>query len=148
MSLPFPAPIRILAAAAMAWSVSGCIPVRPTKAPIMVGIEPVVENNPLRDNLSARLLFDLSSLPNVQVVDLGAPRNAYAFDNLAVTKVRLISTMLPGQFCLWSQYNVFTSGQIQYSSGMVIPRSQAIDDKACIDLYATRLYWDFLRQGL
>lgn len=118
------------------------------REPLFVGIEPVANAGPLRPDLSARLLADLSAMPNVRVVDIGVPRNGWDFASLQANKLRLFSVVEFGPFCLRASYTVYISGQQQYASGLVIPREQASGEAACIDLYATRLYGDLIRQGL
>lgn len=114
----------------------------------LVGIEPVQRDDPAQADPSPRLLANLAALPNLMVVDLGSPRNAHDFNSLSANKIRLFSGLEAGAFCLRSSYGVFWAGQLRYSSGLVIPRQQVTTDPACIDLFATRLYGDLVRQGL
>jgi hypothetical protein len=132
----------------MALLVASCAPQPGVQRPLFVGIEPVRNNDPLRLDLSARLLADLAALPNLRVIDLGALRNTYDFASLSASKLRLFVTLEPGAFCLRAGYTVAQSGQLRYVSGLVIPRAEAPDARGCVDLLATRLYGDLIRQGL
>lgn len=115
---------------------------------VFVGIEPVRRAEPGQPDPTQRLLANLAAMPNMMVVDLGPPRNAHDFDSLAANKVRLFSGLEAGPFCMRASYGVFLAGQLRYSSGMVIPRQEVTNYDACIDLFATRLYGDLVRQGL
>jgi hypothetical protein len=127
---------------------ASCAPQPALQQPLFVGIEPVRPSDPLRFDLTARLLANLAALPNLRVVDLGATRNAHDFASLSATKLRSFTTMERGALCLRSSYTVAASGQLQYASGLVIPHAEAPDVSACIDLFPARLYSDLLRQGL
>lgn len=140
-------------AAACRWSWTAllfvsCAPQPALQRPLFVGIEPVGIGDPLRLDLNARLLADLAALPKLRVIDLGVVRNTYDFASLSASKLRLFVTLEPGAFCLRASYTVAMSGQLQYASGLVIPYAEAAGQPACIDLYATRLYGDLVRQGL
>jgi hypothetical protein len=125
--------------------VAGCTSLR---SQWFVGIEPVRPADPGQRDLTPRLLATLAALPNVMVVDLGSPRNAHDFESLAANKIRLFSGLEAGAFCLRASYGVFRAGQLRYSSGLVISWREVTDAPSCIDLFATRLYGDLVRQGL
>jgi hypothetical protein len=115
---------------------------------VFVGIEPVRRAGPGQSDPTQRLLANLAAMPNMMVVDLGPPRNAHDFDSLAANKIRLFSGLEAGPFCMRASYGVFFAGQLRYSSGMVIPWQEVTTYQACVDLFATRLYGDLVRQGL
>jgi len=128
-----------------AWLSAGCTSLR---SQWLVGIEPLKSAAPGQPDLSPRLLTALAALPNVMVVDLGSPRNPHDFASLAMNKIRLFTGLEAGTFCLRASYGVFRAGQLRYSSGLVIPWQEVTDAPSCVDLFATRLYGDLLRQGL
>ena len=138
-----PTPLLSLGLAALL--VAGCTSLRNQW---LVGIEPVRRTDPGQPDPTPRLLADLAALPNLMVVDLGAPRNAHDFASLAANKIRLFSGLETGAFCLRSSYGVFSAGQLRYASGLVIAATEVTDAPSCIDLFATRLYRDLVRQGL
>ena len=140
--------IRVVGGAAVALLATSCTYQPGSFNPAFVGIEPVANSDPLRLDLSARLVTDLAALPNLRPIDLRSPRNAHDFAALSQTKLRLSVTMEPGLFCLRAYYTVSMSGQIQYASGLVIQQAEAPSSTACIDLFATRLYGDLVRQML
>jgi hypothetical protein len=140
--------VRVLGGAVVALLATSCVYQPGSFNPAFVGIEPVANSDPLRVDLSAGLLTDLAAMPNLRVIDLRSPRNAHDFAALSQTKLRLFVTMEPGPFCLRAYYTVAISGQIQYASGMVIQTAEAPESTACIDLFATRLYGDLVRQVL
>ena len=115
---------------------------------LFVGIERVRRAEPGQSDQTQRLLANLAAMPNMMVVDLGPPRNAHDFDSLSANKVRLFSGLEAGPFCLRASYGVFWAGQLRYSSGLAIPWQEVTTYQACIELFATRLYGDLVRQGL
>jgi len=138
--------LRCLCLICFLGAASGCQPA--LRLPLYVGIEPVRDGGSASKALSARLLAHLAAMPNIRAVDLSEPRNAWDFASLSATKLRLSTVLDEGPFCVRSSYAVFAAGQEQYEAGLVIPRAETTDERRCIDLYATRLYGDLIRQGL
>ncbi len=140
----------LLRAVALLVGLAGCAPPFPAlRTRLLIGIEPIRAATPWTGLLTERLLVDLAALPNTMVVDLGPTRNQYGFAAEGGAKLRLMTTSLAGPFCLDIRTTLFRFGHLDGHSGLLIraePGHPTPTD--CIDLAATQIYDELVRQGL
>lgn len=131
MTSPFS---RCIAALIAVLCFGGCtISVAP-RSQIWVGIEPMADPAEQQD-----LLVNIAALYRVRVVDLSAPRNAWAFEALRPhEKWRLSARMLPGPACIEAQYGRWLEGVYAGGGSLAVLRTEAGD--ACLPVFAARLY--------
>ena len=115
----------------------------------MIGIERMTGDAEPGLPFTNRLLADLASMPNVQVVSIGTERNAWPFAADTGWTMRLAPWLHGGGYCMTANYTVSISGQIQGSYALVTPRLAAgtESDLGCIDRFATDFYLALVRQG-
>ncbi len=149
-------PRSFLAALPLLFALAGCAAYPPgAGAPlylshtVLIGIEPIVGDPMPGLPFTNRLLNGLAAMPDMQVVFLGSPRNAWPFGADPAWRIRL-SPWLHGEgYCMTAQYTTYAAGQQQGIYGIITPPLSAgtETDLECVDRFATDFYRALGRQG-